>query len=217
MRFVDRTEAGQALAELLTGLRPENVVVLALPRGGLPVAAPVARALDAPLDVILVRKVGLPFQPELAMAAVGEGGVFVPNEYVLRSLVVDPSLVAAAAAEQQEVIRARAELLRAIRPAEPLTGRIALIVDDGLATGSTALAAVRVARAHGADRVIVAAPVAPRDGLDELRAEADEVVVAYTPHPFDAIGRFYEDFTQVSDAEVVRILGSFSTGGDQAD
>jgi predicted phosphoribosyltransferase len=213
MRFADRAEAGQVLAELLLGLRDEDVVVLALPRGGVPVAAPVARALHAPLDVILVRKVGLPMQPELAMAAVGEGGVFVPNRYVLQSLAVDDGVVAAAAAEQLEVVRQRAQLLRAVRPAEPLAGRIALIVDDGLATGSTALAAVQVARAHGAERVIVAAPVAPPDGLAELRAECDDLVVAATPSPFDAIGRFYDDFTQVSDDEVVQVLAEFSTGG----
>jgi putative phosphoribosyl transferase len=211
MQFADRTEAGQVLAELLIELRGEDVVVLALPRGGVPVAAPVAQALGAPLDVILVRKVGVPTQPELAMAAVGEGGVFVPNRYVLQSLAVTDSLVAAAAAREQEVIRLRAQLLRKVRPVEPLAGRVALIVDDGLATGSTALAAVRVARAHGAAKVIVAAPVAPSDGLEELRAEADEVVVAYAPRPFDAIGRFYADFTQVSDDEVVTILGSYGS------
>jgi len=211
MQFADRTEAGQVLAELLIELRGDDVVVLALPRGGVPVAAPVARALGAPLDVILVRKVGVPTQPELAMAAVGEGGVFVPNRYVLQSLAVADSVVAAAAAREQEVIRLRAELLRRVRPPEPLAGRIALIVDDGLATGSTALAAVRVARAHGAARVIVAAPVAPRDGLEELRVEADDVVVAYAPQPFDAIGRFYADFTQVSDDEVVTILSSYGS------
>lgn len=215
MQFANRTEAGQVLAELLGGLRSEDVVVLALPRGGVPVAAPVAQALGAPLDVILVRKVGVPTQPELAMAAVGEGGVFVPNRYVLQSLGLDDSVVAAAAAQQQEVISLRADLLRAVRPVEPLAGRVALIVDDGLATGSTALAAVRVARAHGAARVIVAVPVAPSDGLEELRAEADEVVAAYTPQPFDAIGRFYVDFTQVSDEEVVRILRAASTDADE--
>lgn len=205
-RFRDRRDAGRRLAACLAHLRAERPVVLGLPRGGVPVAAEVAAALDAPLDVILVRKLGVPYQPELAMGAIGEDGVRVLNrELIARAGITDAEVARVEAAERVELER-RARRFRADRPAAPLAGRTVVIVDDGLATGATARAAIQVARAHGAQRVVLAVPVAPPDTVGELETEADEVVVVLTPSHFYAIGEWYDDFSQTPDAEVIAAL-----------
>jgi putative phosphoribosyl transferase len=206
MTFTDRDDAGRQLASRLEHLRGQPVVVLGLPRGGVPVAAQVARALGAPLDVIIVRKLGTPFQPELGMGAVGEDGIRVINpEVVNQSGVTDKELSAIAARERAQV-EARAARYRAYRPRESLTGRIAVVVDDGIATGSTARAACQIARAHGAARVVLAAPVAPLGWEERIGADADEFVCVDTPFDFFGIGQFYADFAQESDDAVIACL-----------
>jgi len=206
MRFESRSDAGRRLAEILTPLTSLHPVVVGLPRGGVPVAAEVAKHLSAPLDVVVVRKIGVPYQPELGLGAVGEDGVRVINPSVVHQSGVSPAQLAAAeqAAHQELLLRVRA--LRHGRPRIPLAGRSVIIVDDGIATGSTARAACQVVRAEGATRVILAAPVAPVETVTHLHDVADEVVCVSTPDPFYAIGQFYEDFTQVDDAEVVALL-----------
>ena len=212
MPFADRSEAGRRLAEKLEWLRGEDAVVLGLPRGGVPVAAEVAVALALPLDVILVRKLGVPYQPELAMGAIGEGGVVVLNDGVIRdSHVSDFELEAVRVREEAELLR-RSGLLRQGRPPVPLDGRVAVVVDDGMATGATARAACRVARAHGARRVILAVPVASPEAVKDLGRET-EVVCAEVAHRLWAIGQWYQDFSQVSDEEVVRLLAATSRTG----
>jgi predicted phosphoribosyltransferase/dienelactone hydrolase len=210
MPFLDRADAGRRLAGLLAGQpmieRGPGTVVLGLPRGGIPVAYEIARALDAPLDVILVRKIGLPAQPELAMGAIGEDGVRVVNDdVVLAEHVSDREFAGVEEAERAELGR-RADRYRAGHPRLPLTGKTAIVVDDGIATGSTARAACQVARAHGAARVVLAVPVAPQASIDALASSADEVVAAEVPEPFLAIGQWYGDFAQTGDAEVVELL-----------
>jgi putative phosphoribosyl transferase len=206
MPFRDRREAGRRLAERLSGLRASSPLVLGLPRGGVPVAFEVAKALGAPLDVLVVRKLGVPFQPELGMGAVGEDGVRVLNPDVLRQAGVTETQLAEVEARERAQVEERAVRLRRGRPAIPLEGRTVVIVDDGLATGGTARAAVQVARARGADRVILAVPVAPPETVAALRRDADEVVAVETPEPFFAIGGWYADFSPTSDQEVVELL-----------
>jgi putative phosphoribosyl transferase len=204
--FPDRREAGRTLATKLGHLRGEDVVVVGLPRGGVPVAAEVARALDAPLDVIVVRKLGVPYQPELGMGAIGEGGVRVINDQVSRLAgISDDELNVVEARERAELGR-RAQRFRGDRPRIPLAGRVVVVVDDGVATGSTARAACEVARADGASRVVLAVPVAPPEWTDRLAGAADEFVCVATPQPFDAVGQFYIDFTQTTDDEVIACL-----------
>jgi putative phosphoribosyl transferase len=206
MPFRDRREAGRRLVERLSGLRAASPLVLGLPRGGVPVAFEVAQALGAPLDILVVRKLGVPFQPELGMGAVGEGGVRVLNADVVRQArVTEPQLAQVEARERAEV-EERAARLRGGRPAIALQGRTVVIVDDGLATGGTARAAVRVARERGAERVILAVPVAPPETVAALRRDADDVVAVETPEPFFAIGGWYADFSPTSDDEVVELL-----------
>jgi len=180
--------------------------VLGLPRGGVPVALEVARALGAPLDVIVVRKLGVPFQPELGMGAVGEDGIRVINREVVRLARVAADELAAVEAREQAQVDARAARYRVRRPREPLAGRTAIVVDDGIATGATARAACQVARAHGAARVVLAVPVAPRGWEARIAAAADELVCVDTPRDFAAIGQFYADFSQATDEEVVACL-----------
>jgi putative phosphoribosyl transferase len=183
--------------------------VLALPRGGVPVGYEVAVGLSAPLDVILVRKVGLPSQPELAMGAIGEDGVRVVNDEVVRQARVSAASFAEVEAREREELERRATRFRGTRPRVPLTGRTALVVDDGIATGSTARAAGQVARALGAARVIVATPVAPAQTVARLRQDTDDVddvFVLDAPANFRAIGESYDDFTQVADELVVDLL-----------
>ena len=206
MRFADRTDAGRRLAARLGPLRGQDVVVLGLPRGGVPVAYEIARALGAPLDVILVRKLGVPFQPELGMGAIGEGGVRVINREVTRAAGVRPDEIDVVERRERAELERRARRYRGERPRHSLKGRIALVVDDGIATGSTARVACRVARALGALRVILAAPVAPPSLVRQLTGDADEVVLLDTPEDFWAIGQFYDDFTQTTDDQVVALL-----------
>jgi predicted phosphoribosyltransferase len=204
--FRDRTDAGRRLAARLVHLKAERPVVLALPRGGVPVAAEVARALDAPLDVILVRKLGVPAQPELAMGALGEGGVRVLNRDVLDRAPVSPERLAEVETREMSELARRAAAFRGERAMTSLTGRTVIIVDDGIATGSTARAALRVARAHGARRVVLAVPVAPAGTTETFNNDADEVIVVEEPRSMWAIGTQYENFHQTTDAEVVALL-----------
>jgi putative phosphoribosyl transferase len=206
MSFRDRREAGRRLAERLSGLRAASPLVLGLPRGGVPVAFEVAKALDAPLDILVVRKLGVPFQPELGMGAVGEDGVRVVNPDVLRQARVTEAQLAEVEARERAEVEERATRLRQGRPAIPVAGRTVVIVDDGLATGGTARAAVRIAHARGAERVVLAVPVAPPETVAALRADADDVVAVETPEPFFAIGGWYVDFSPTSDTEVVELL-----------
>jgi putative phosphoribosyl transferase len=215
MPFRDRREAGQRLAVRLSGLRSSRPLVLGLPRGGVPVAFEVARELDAPLDILVVRKLGVPFQPELGMGAVGEDGVRVLNAEVLREAGVTDTQLAEVEARERAEVEQRAARLRRGRPAIPLTDRTVVIVDDGLATGGTARAAIRVARARGAARVVLAVPVAPPDTVAALSREADDVVSLETPEPFFAIGGWYVDFTPTSDHEVVDLLAARAGGAHE--
>ncbi|NKQ54311.1 phosphoribosyltransferase [Amycolatopsis sp. K13G38] len=206
MPFADRTDAGRQLGERLRAFRDEDVVVLGLPRGGVPVAFQVARALDARLDVIVVRKLGVPHQPELALGAIGEGHVRVVNEEVMRRAHVSDGELAAVESAERGELRRRVEKFRAGRERVSLSGRTVLIVDDGVATGSTARAACQVARAQGAKRVILAVPVGALDAIRSLRHDADEVVCLETPAWFMAVGQWYRDFRQTSDTEVADLL-----------
>ena len=206
MVFADRDDAGRRLAARLGHLRGEPIVVLGLPRGGVPVAAQVAQALGAPLDVIIVRKLGVPFQPELGMGAVGEDGVRVLNPEIIHAAGVSDNEVAAVQAREQGAVEARAARYRIGRPRQPLDGRVAVVVDDGIATGSTARAACQIARAHGAARVVLAVPVAPPGWQARIGADADELVCVDTPGGFFAIGQFYARFPPVSEEEVIACL-----------
>ena len=205
--FRDRSDAGRRLAQALeiVGIRGREVVVLGLPRGGVPVAFEVARALGVPLDVIVVRKLGVPFQPELAMGAIGEGGVRVQNIDVMRS-AADAFDVEAVERRERAELHRRARLYRGDRPRLDLHGRSAVIVDDGVATGSTARAACQVARVLGAARVVLAVPVASRSAVAALRDVCDEMFCVEVPESFYAVGEWYRDFSQTTDAEVVELL-----------
>ncbi|MEU9607101.1 phosphoribosyltransferase family protein [Streptomyces sp. NPDC048057] len=204
--YANRDAAGRLLATRLEHLKGRDVVVLGLPRGGVPVAARVARALDAPLDVCLVRKLGVPFQPELGMGAIGEEGVRVVNDRVVRMSGVRDDELARVESRERALLAERARRYRGERTPEPLKGRTVVVVDDGVATGSTARAACRIARARGAARVVLAVPVAPPGWTELLAAEADELICPDTPADFSAVGQFYVDFAQTEDDEVVAIL-----------
>jgi putative phosphoribosyl transferase len=204
--FEDRAQAGRKLAERLMYLRGDHTVVLGLPRGGVPVAYEVARALDAPLDVLVVRKIGVPYQPELAMGAIGEEGVKVLDQRIMAEAGVTMAEFDEVERRERAELERRAGLFRGGRPPMSLSGKTAVLVDDGIATGSTVKAAARVARGLGASRVIVATPVAPADVVHGLSGDVDEVVVIDTPAHFYAIGQFYNDFSQTPDAEVTRLL-----------
>jgi putative phosphoribosyl transferase len=206
MLFRDRVDAGQQLAAKLQHLAGGKVVVLGLPRGGVAVAAEVARALGAPLDIIVVRKLGVPYQPECAMGAVGEDGVRVINRDTVRLSGVTPSELAATEQRERQEIARRARRYRGDRERHSLAGQVAVIVDDGIATGATAAAACQVARALGAARVVLAVPVAPPGWQARIGTAADEAVSVSTPRSFFAIGQFYDDFSQTSDAEVAACL-----------
>jgi uncharacterized protein (TIGR00369 family) len=206
MRFRNRSDAGQRLAGRLEHLRGKDAVILGLPRGGVPVAAEVARALAAPLDIILVRKLGVPAQPELGMGAIGESDARVINPDVVRYAQVSEAQLAEVERRERAELQRRAQRFRGGAPHEPLAGRIAVIVDDGIATGSTARAACQVARAMGAASVLLAVPVAPPGADVGMRGDADEVICLEMPQRFLAIGEWYEDFAQTSDEEVVALL-----------
>ncbi|MCL6687403.1 phosphoribosyltransferase [Pseudomonas sp. R3.Fl] len=205
--FVDRVAAGKALARLLLAYRgrPE-VIVLALPRGGVPVGYEVASELGVELDLMIVRKLGVPSYPELAMGAIASGGVRVLNDDVLRMHGVDARALEAVERRESAELHRRELAYRGQRPVPQLAGRQVILVDDGLATGATMLAAVRAVRQQAPAAIVVAVPVAPAEVLEELRNEVDEVVCPFTPEPFSAIGRWYLDFSQTSDAEVVELL-----------
>ena len=205
----DREEAGSLLAGQLRQYAGRNdVVVLGLPRGGVPVAAAIAGRLDAPLDVLAVTKLGLPGQEELAMGALSAGGASVVNREVLERARVDPAVLSRAIDEGRAKLEREERDYRGDRPPLDLRGRVAILVDDGLATGATMRAAVAAARAGGAARVVVGVPVAPQSTCELLRAEADEVVCLSTPEPFFGVGAWYEDFQQVRDETVRALLGS---------
>ena len=206
--FRDRRDAGEQLAERLTHLESQHPLILGLPRGGVPVAALVAARLHAPLDILVVRKLGVPFQPELAMGAVGEEGARVLESNVIRQVGITAEQIATVEAKERAEIERRATRYRDGRTPVPLAGRVVVIVDDGIATGSTALAAIQVARHRGAARVVLAAPVAAADTARELMSVVDELVCVATPEDFGAVGRFYRDFSQTSDDEVASLLAA---------
>ncbi|MEW6278160.1 MAG: phosphoribosyltransferase family protein [Candidatus Eremiobacterota bacterium] len=207
MYFEDRIDAGRRLARALEAYRGRSdVLVLALPRGGVPVAAEVARFLGVPMDVLVVRKVGVPWSPELALGAVASGGVLVVNESVLSQVAVRQDELRRAVERERAEVARREQTFRGGRPALEVQGRTVLVVDDGLATGATMRAAVRALQQMAAARVVVAVPVAPPETLQSLQEEADEVVCLVVPRFFLAVGSAYRDFTQVSDDEVTRLL-----------
>jgi putative phosphoribosyl transferase len=206
MSFADRHDAGRRLAQRLGYLRDQDVVVLGLPRGGIPVAFEVARELAAPLDVIVVRKLGVPFHPELGMGAVGEGDVRVVNDEVMWRTGVSAEELNEAEQRGRAELARLARRFRGDRARAEVAGRTVVIVDDGIATGSTVAVACRVAQVQGAARVVLAVPVAPPSALERLRAAADELVCLETPEMFLAIGEWYEDFSPTSDTEVVDLL-----------
>lgn len=211
MLFTDRREAGHRLAERLGHLRTADPVVLALPRGGVPVAHPVAHALDAPLDVILVRKLGVPSRPEVAYGALSEDGVRVVNEGVLDGVRASPGELEDTEHQAQAELARQAGRFRGSRSRVPLDGRTALVIDDGIATGATASAACRVAAAQGAARVVLAVPVAPPDTVTALEHSVDEIVCLSVPDVFVAVGEWYRDFSQTSDQEVVDLISRSRT------
>ncbi len=207
--FEDRIRAARVLAQSLSPYRARDVLVLGIPRGGVPVAAEVARTLDADLDVVVARKLGAPEEPELAIGAVtANGGEFL-NEPIVRALNVSDAYLAGVRRKQMEEARRRETRFRGDRPAGRIRDRIVIVVDDGLATGATMRAAVRSVRKHRPQRLVVAVPVGSSEACDALRDEADEVVCVSMPEPFGAVGRFYRSFEPVEDAEVESILREF--------
>ncbi|MGZ8631054.1 MAG: phosphoribosyltransferase [Actinomycetota bacterium] len=211
MTFRDRVDAGRRLAERLAAYRGGRTVVVALPRGGVPVAAEVARALDAPLDVLVVRKLGCPWQPELGMGAIAEGDITVLNEELIARIGADDGMIEAVADRERAELERRIRRYRGDRPPVPVEGRTVTLVDDGIATGSTARAAIDVLRRRGASRVVLAVPVAPQEAVVSLGAVADEVVAVEVPRMFMAIGQFYDDFSQTRDDEVAELLADRPT------
>jgi len=207
MLFKDRRAAGRALAGNLASYAGlDDVLVMALPRGGVPVGYEVARALDIPLDVFVVRKLGVPGQPELAMGAIASGGVRVLNDEVLRIVKVPAALIDQIEEREREELRRRELAYREGRPALDVTGKSVILVDDGLATGSTMRAAVRALKRQHAARVIVAVPVGASESCLALEKEADQVICLEQPEDFRAVGLWYDDFTQTTDAEVRELL-----------
>jgi predicted phosphoribosyltransferase len=209
----DRAEAGRQLAQRLDALAPVDPVVLGLPRGGVPVAYEIARTLDAPLDVIVVRKLGVPHHEELAMGAIGEGDIQVVDRQVLRETGVTEQALAAVHTREDARLTEQAARLRRHHDRLPLRGHTVILVDDGIATGSSMLAACRVARAQEPTRVVIAVPVAPQSVLAAMADAADEVVCLHTPHPFMAVGLWYHDFSQVTDDEVIALLDKAARRG----
>lgn len=207
-RFKDRADAGRRLAAKLTGFaRQPNVFVLGLPRGGVPVAAEVARALRCPWDVLVVRKLGVPGHEELAMGAIASGRVRVLNRPVLAAYGIDEDAVERAVAREQRELVRREKLYRGSRTPCPVDGRTVILVDDGIATGSTVRAALSALRSRGADRIVVASPVIAADTKALLEREADEVVAVLAPPDFSAVGAWYDDFSATTDEEVTRLVG----------
>ena len=211
MPFKNRSDAGRKLAKALAGYKEQQPVILALPRGGVTVAAEVAAVLNAPLDLILVRKVGVPFQPELAMGAVVDGGapIIVRNEDVIRLADIDESEFKQICDSELAEIERRRQRYLGSRQRADVSGRTAIVVDDGIATGATTRAALRATRIRNPEKLVLAVPVAPTDTVAELRSEADEVICLEDHEFFGAIGTYYADFSQVSDETVIDILKRF--------
>ena len=211
MDFQDRSDAGRRLAKALSSYKDRHPVVLALPRGGVPVAAEVAAALDAPLDLILVRKIGVPTQPELAMGAVVDGAapIVVRNEEVIELSGTTADEFDAACAGQLAEIERRRQLYIGDRDRAEIAGQVVIVIDDGIATGATTRAALQAIRNRKPKELVLAVPVAPPDTITKLRGEVDALICLETPELFGAIGYFYRDFRQVSDQEVVAILNRF--------
>ena len=204
--FRDRTEAGQLLAGQLRAYQGQSdAIVLALPRGGVPVGYEVAMSLELPLDVFVVRKLGVPGYRELAMGAIASGGIRVLNEDVLRALPDASALVAQVTAQETEELERRDREYRGDRPSPEVGGRVVILIDDGLATGATMLAAIAALRINGPAKILVAVPVCPPETLEEVERVADETVILFAPDWFRGVGQFYEDFAQISDEEV-RVL-----------
>lgn len=203
--FQNRVDAGRRLAARLAPMRDQDVVVLGLPRGGVPVAAEVAAALGAPWDVIVVRKLGVPFEPEVAMGAIGEDGSRLLDDDLIARLGITPDQIDAVEREERAILTSRVALFRGGHDRVDLSGRVALIVDDGIATGATASAACGIARGLGADRVVVAVPVGGPDAAERVQG-ADEVICLIQPWGFQAVGASYRDFGQTPDSEVVDLL-----------
>jgi putative phosphoribosyl transferase len=211
MLFQNRTDAGRQLAKALLKYKRRHPFILALPRGGVPVAAEVAAALDAPLDLLLVRKIGLPSQPELAMGAVTDGEeptIIRNNDVIELSGISDQEFDSVCKEERAEIERRRRRYL-GDRPRSEVRGHVTIIIDDGIATGATTLAAIRAVRRREPKELVLAVPVAPLDTIKKLRPEVDAIVCLDTPEDFGAIGYFYRDFHQVSDDEVIAILRMF--------
>jgi predicted phosphoribosyltransferase len=207
MFFRDRADAGRRLANRLSEYRQRaDVLVLALPRGGVPVGFEVASALGVPLDVFLVRKLGVPLQPELAMGAIASGGTRVLNELVVDSLLIPPQTLEAVTARERVELERRERTYRGDRPAPVVRGKTAILVDDGIATGSSMRAAILALRQQGAHHIVVAVPVAPHATACELASLADRVVCVLEPEEFHAIGQWYDDFSQLNDRDVIRLL-----------
>ena len=211
--FKNRTDAGRKLAKALASYKDQQPVILALPRGGVPVAAEVAAALNAPLDLILVRKVGVPFQPELAMGAGVDGGapIIVRNDDVIRMAGIDEAEFEVICDSELAEIERRRHRYLGSRERVDVAGRTAIVIDDGVATGATTRAALRATRMRNPQKLVLAIPVAPTDSLPALRGDADEVICLEDHELFGAIGFYYRDFSQVSDEEVIRLLSEFSS------
>jgi predicted phosphoribosyltransferase len=206
--YQDRAEAGRQLAVHLAEYSGrKDVILLALPRGGVPVAYEAARQLQVPLDIFLVRKLGLPGQEELAMGAIASGGVRVLNKSVVRALDVPDHVIQAVTEKERNELERRERLYRGDRPPLDVRGKVAVLIDDGLATGSTMLAAVESLRHESPAKIVVAVPVAALEACQRLKQEADEVICPHTPHPFMGVGAWYNDFSQTSDDEVRALLG----------
>jgi putative phosphoribosyl transferase len=206
--FANRRSAGRELSQQLQHLGGEKPVVLALPRGGVPVGFEIARALDAPLDIVLVRKIGVPWQPELALGAVVDGAdpQVLINRNLVAELVIDERYINSETARQLDEIERRRKLYLGDRPPEPLAGRTVIVVDDGIATGSTVRTALRAVKKAGAGKIVLAVPVAPADALEQLKAEVDEIVCLSSPRRFIAVGAHYAEFAQLADADVIALL-----------
>ncbi|MEM3437526.1 MAG: phosphoribosyltransferase [Nitrososphaerales archaeon] len=207
--FKNRLEAGRILAEALLEYKNKNTIVLAIPRGGVVVAYEVAKALNAPLDLIIPRKIGAPDQPELAIGAITEDGTTILNQNIIQNLKVSDEYIKAEVKRQIEEIKRRIKKYLGDKPRISIKGKIVILIDDGVATGATIRAAIASIRKREPALIVLAIPVGPKDTVRELRKYADKVICLITPEPFFAIGQFYENFDQISDEEVIQILNRF--------